>query len=334
MVNTPTEQKNSINQSMADSYIPWIKRNGFSHGGMALLWILAAFIAFFIFTNVVSVVLVFVWSNPDFSTMNAAAVAELFAENLDLAFIANSAGQILFLALATWWFSRVHTTKANRPLFFRFSFHTNTMAMIGVVVALILAAQPAIWFLGWINSFVPVPDALESMQLQQMEMMQTYLTGDGIIWVALFNIAIVPAVCEEILFRGYVLQSFEKSWGIGAAIIISGIIFGLYHLQLANVLPLAGIGMLLAYMTWVTQSIYPAMVAHFVNNGASVLFAKYYPETAISELSPQTMPPMGLVAVSVVVSVFLIYFMLNKRVKMPTNTKRGADVTRSETERY
>lgn len=300
-------------------YTPWVKRNGFSHAGMALLWIVAAFLLFQIFANVLGIILILIRSAGSMENFDAANAMELVAQNIDLIFVANSSGQILFLGLATWLFCRLHTNRQNRPSFLRFRLYENTPKILGLVFVLMLVVQPVIWFLGWLNSFVPVPETMEAMQMQQMEMIQSYLTSDGMVLIALFNIALVPAICEEILFRGYVLRSFEKSWGIMWAIIISGIIFGMFHLQLANVLPLASIGILLAFMTWISQSIYPAMIAHFVNNGASVLVGKYYPETAFSELSPETMPPLWLVAVSVVVSGYLIYLLLKDRINEPVN---------------
>lgn len=300
-------------------YTPWVKRNGFSHAGMALLWIVGAFLLFQIFANVLGIILILIRSAGSMENFDAANAMDLVAQNIDLIFVANSSGQILFLGLATWLFCRLHTNRQNRPSFLRFRLYENTPKILGLVFVLMLVVQPVIWFLGWLNSFVPVPETMESMQMQQMEMIQSYLTSDGMVLIALFNIALVPAICEEILFRGYVLRSFEKSWGIRWAIIISGIIFGMFHLQLANVLPLASIGILLAFMTWISQSIYPAMIAHFVNNGASVLVGKYYPETAFSELSPETMPPLWLVAVSVVVSGYLIYLLLKDRINEPVN---------------
>ncbi|MBN2731172.1 MAG: CPBP family intramembrane metalloprotease [Balneolaceae bacterium] len=300
-------------------YTPWVKRNGFSHAGMALLWIVAAFLLFQIFANVLGIILILIRSAGSMENFDAANAMELVAQNIDLIFVANSSGQILFLGLATWLFCRLHTNRQNRPSFLRFRLYENTAKILGLVFVLMLVVQPVIWFLGWLNSFVPVPETMEAMQMQQMEMIQSYLTSDGMVLIALFNIALVPAICEEILFRGYVLRSFEKSWGIMWAIVISGIIFGMFHLQLANVLPLASIGILLAFMTWISQSLYPAMLAHFVNNGASVLVGKYYPETAFSELSPETMPPLWLVAVSVVVSGYLIYLLLENRITEPVN---------------
>lgn len=306
---------------------PWVKRNGFSHGGMALIWIFTAFLLFVFFTNILGPLLVIGREGIDISGLDPTAIMNLMMANADLLLLANSLGQIIFLGLATWFFCRLHAEKKERPAFLRFQFLKDTPKVLGITFILMLIIQPVIWFLGWINSFLPLPEVMKSMQMQQMELLKNYLTGDGIVIFALFNIALVPAVCEEVLFRGYVLRSFEKSWGIVLAIIISGIIFGAYHLQLASILPLASIGVLLAYLTWASKSIYPAMLAHFINNGANVLMAKYFPAVAFSELSPETMPPIWLVGISGVASGYLLYWFYKYQQNEPK--KRETNVTRS-----
>lgn len=313
MSNFPTGQQNSTHLSESPVHEPWIKRNGFSHGGMALIWIFTAFLLFVLFTNILGPILVLSREGVDLSSLDASSIMNLMTANADLLLLANSMGQILFLGLATWFFCRLHSDKNSRPAFLRLQFLKDTPKVLGIAFILMLTIQPVIWLLGWLNSFLPVPEALEAMQVQQMELLKNYLTGDGIVLVALFNIALVPAVCEEVLFRGYVLRSFEKSWGITLGIILSGIIFGAYHLQPTSVLPLASIGILLAFLTWISQSIYPAMLAHFVNNGANVLMSKFYPEIAFSELSPETMPPIWLVGISVVASGYLVYWLYKYR---------------------
>lgn len=319
-----SEANDSVQQR--DFHQSWAERNGFSHAGIALLWVILAFFLFQAFANIAGFALVLIregMSINELEALNQAMLMEMVGQNLDLIFVANSTGQILFLALATWFFCRLQVTAPDRPAFLRLKFHKNTPLMIGLVILIILVAQPLIWFLGWLNSLIPVPESMEIMQMQQMEMIQNYLTGDGIVWVALLNIGLVPAVCEEILFRGYLQRSFEKSWGVWAAIIVSGLIFGAYHMQLSNVVPLAAIGILLAIMTWASQSIYPAMMAHLVNNGGSVLLGKYYPETAFAELSPESMPPLWMVFASGLLAAYLIYLMISKQPK-PQLNRQGA----------
>lgn len=286
-------------------YRSWAERNGFADWALAIIWIIAAFIGFQITAGIVAVALIL--TQADIATGDPMDAANLLVQHLDLVFIGNSAGQILFLGLATWLFSRLHTSRKDRNVFLRFKAHSNTGYMVVLTVCSIIALQPAIWFLSWINAHLPVPEVFEGFQQTQMDMIEQFLKGEHLMWLTLFHVGLVPAICEETLYRGYVMRAFEKSWGIWPAILVSGLLFGLYHVQLSNLLPLAAIGVFLAYVTWVSDSIIPAMVAHLVNNGGSVLVGTYYPESAFAELTPETMPPLWAVFLSLVVSSFLIY---------------------------
>ncbi len=200
---------------------------------------------------------------------------------------------------------------------------SNTSSMLGLTFVLILAIQPTVWFLGWLNAFLPVPDMLSEFQSSQMQMIENFLRGDHLLILTLFHVGVVPAICEEVLYRGYVMRAFEKSWGVLPAILISGLLFGLYHVQLSNLLPLAAIGIILGYVTWASESIYPAMLAHFVNNGGSVLVGSYYPDTAFAEMTPESMPPIWAVAVSIIISGYLIYFMYQQHKNLASTGDRN-----------
>lgn len=288
----------------------WARRNGFADWVMAVAWILVAFILFLLASNLIALVLVLMRA-PD--SAGTAEIINMLMQEPGLFFIGNTIGQILFLGGATWFACRLQVSKEKRPLFLRFTTHKNTAACVGMAMLLVITIQPAILYLGWLNSFLPVPETFEQMQAQSMEMIKAYINGDSLLWLALFHISVVPAVCEEVLFRGYALRSFEKSWGPAAAIIVSGIIFGVYHLQPGNILALATLGILFGYITWASQSILPAMGAHFLNNAASVLLGRYYPNLAFAELSPDTLPSPWLIGVSVVISGYLVYLLYRNR---------------------
>lgn len=295
----------------------WAERNGFADWALALLWIIVAFILFQITAGFIALVLILMTEQLPADPQE---VMNLLTERLELVFIGNSFGQIVFLGLATWLVTRLHTKSGGeKKQFLRFRFHKDTAFLAGIGTVLIITVQPVIWFLGWINAQVPVPPFFENMQQSQMELIQGLLQGEYPLVLTLFNVGIVPAVCEEILYRGYVMRAFERSWGIWAAIIISGILFGLYHVQLTNLLPLAFIGIILAFITWISDSIYPAMIVHFVNNGGSVLVGTYYPDSVVAEITPESMPPVWVLAAALIISAYLVYFMY-KHVK---NVKRG-----------
>lgn len=295
------------------TYTSWAERNGFADWALALLWIIGAFFLFQFTAYIVGFGLI---ALQEGISDDPARMMEILTENLDLLFIGNSTGQILFLGLATWFFARLHSPKEHRAEFFRISIHSDTAQKVFITVLLIFAIQPTIWFLSWINSFIPVPETFSQMQSSQMEMIEAYLRGDHLVLLTLFHVALVPAVCEEILYRGYIMRAFQKSWGIWPAIIISGLLFGLYHVQISNLLPLAALGILFAYVTWVSESVFPAIVAHLVNNGGSVLVGAYYPESAFAEITPETMPPLWGVILSLLITAYIVYWMYTNHTKV------------------
>ncbi len=102
------------------------------------------------------------------------------------------------------------------------------------------------------------------------------ILGDSAL-VSLLVIALAPAICEEMLFRGLILHSLKERYKIASAIFITAALFGFYHMSLVKFIPTGLLGLALCYVVWRTGSIYPAMLMHFLNNAYSVIII-YYPE--------------------------------------------------------
>jgi membrane protease YdiL (CAAX protease family) len=286
----------------------WVERNGFAEWAVAVLWLVAAFILFQVLAGIVAVGLIAITEGLP----SAAEAQSVMMERLDLVFIGNSAGQILFLGLATLLIVKLHVSNNNRSGYLRFNLQNNTGLFVTLSAVLFIVIQPAIWYLGYLNSLIPMPDSFSELQQSQYEMIENFLRSDGAMMLALFHIGMVPAVCEEVLFRGYVMRAFEKSWGIWTAIIVSGLMFGLYHMQLANLLPLATLGILLALVTWLSNSILPAIFAHFVNNGGAVVLATFFPDVVFADISPETAPPVWMLILSLLLSGGIIKFLYDR----------------------
>ena len=92
------------------------------------------------------------------------------------------------------------------------------------------------------------------------------ISVENIPWYAIFIInALIPAIAEELMFRGLIFKN-NKPLGELFAIIISGLFFGLWHQNLPQVCTTAFMGMFLCFIYLRTKSIFPCMVAHFFNN--------------------------------------------------------------------
>jgi sodium transport system permease protein len=95
------------------------------------------------------------------------------------------------------------------------------------------------------------------------------------IWQALLLIAVLPAVVEEHLCRGLMLRGLLKGAGMWRAIIAVALIFAFLHLNPYRLLPTFSLGILLGYIAVQTNSIFPAIFGHFLNNAASALVFRY-----------------------------------------------------------
>lgn len=79
-------------------------------------------------------------------------------------------------------------------------------------------------------------------------------------------IALIPAVAEEILFRGMIQRSFEQAVGPRRGLWLTALIFALYHLNPLSFIPLIGLGVYLGFLVMRTNSLLVSMAAHFYNN--------------------------------------------------------------------
>jgi membrane protease YdiL (CAAX protease family) len=80
-----------------------------------------------------------------------------------------------------------------------------------------------------------------------------------------FVIGIAP-FAEELFFRGFLFQSLRASWGVWLAAPASGLIFGAVHFEPDKLVPLAILGIALAYVFHRTQSLWPCIAIHAINN--------------------------------------------------------------------
>ena len=87
----------------------------------------------------------------------------------------------------------------------------------------------------------------------------------------LLIIALIPAIGEELTFRGVLQQGLTRRINPHVAIILSAAIFSFIHFQFYGFLPRMFLGILLGYMFYITGSLWTSIAMHFVNNGSAVV---------------------------------------------------------------
>lgn len=169
-------------------------------------------------------------------------------------------------------------------------------ALVGGAV-LIAGTAPLVWVLGWLQTYVlPVPWEL----LEGLERLVTADSLGRLLWLLLI-LALTPAICEEVVFRGVLLGGTRglSPWRV---VVLNGVVFGLFHLSFETVirfLPTATLGIVIAWAVWRTGSIFVGALMHFLNNGAIVVLAST-PALRQAFSDPEAPPPLWLVPIGLV----------------------------------
>ena len=93
------------------------------------------------------------------------------------------------------------------------------------------------------------------------------------LWLKLLSLAVIPAVCEELFFRGFLLSAFRSGMSKPLAVAFSGMLFGLFHVIVQQSLfaerfvPTCFLGLILAAVCVRTGSVLPGMLLHVMHNG-------------------------------------------------------------------
>jgi sodium transport system permease protein len=98
--------------------------------------------------------------------------------------------------------------------------------------------------------------------------------GKGGFTFAILLVAFTPAICEEALFRGPILRGLRTRLSALGAAVATGLLFGLYHGDVWRFIPVAVLGFAFSTIALATDSIVPAMIAHFTNNACLIALAR------------------------------------------------------------
>ena len=112
--------------------------------------------------------------------------------------------------------------------------------------------------------------ALEETAAAATEQMLNVDTIGGLLFNLLI-IALIPAIGEELTFRGVLQQGLTRRMNPHIAILLSSAIFSFIHFQFYGFLPRMFLGMLLGYLFYTSGSLWTSMLMHFINNGCAVV---------------------------------------------------------------
>jgi membrane protease YdiL (CAAX protease family) len=186
------------------------------------------------------------------------------------------------------------------------------LSNVGYAILIMICSFPFIQLLYYLNRQLPLPDSLIQMEASAENMLQAILTmnSPSELLLNLFVVALLPALGEELIFRGLVQQRLYKYFsGPHLPIWITALVFSAIHFQFEGFLPRLLLGAVLGYLFYWSKNLWIPILAHFVFNGMQVV-GQYFLGDEIEklELAETTDPNWFLGLASLVLMLVLGYF--------------------------
>lgn len=220
-------------------------------------FVLFALVAVFFLYQIVGGVITFLLSRGNLTDMN-----------VDLLRWTTLAGQILFILIPTLLLARARYPDLKSFLRLRVPDYRDIIASTIAVFAL----QQLMQVYMVLQDSIPLPPEVQKLIESFKELIeQTYrvlVTAKNPLefLFVVITVALVPAICEELLFRGLVQGTLERAAGGIRAAIAAGVIFGAYHLNPFSLIPLVVLGVYFGLMVYRSGNLTVAISAHFFNN--------------------------------------------------------------------
>ncbi len=274
--------------------VPWAKpvrlagvleRQRFHPLLMALLTFVGGFV---VYQFVGSVVMIGAALSASGGELDPVGLLDSIGDNAFVLFGGNALGQVAgflgFVLFVAW----LHTPDLASFLRVR---RPDTM-QLGLSALGLFALLPFVAWVGMLNAELPLPESWRAWDEQQAALIEQVLGADMNVVLALLFVAVTPAICEEVMFRGYLQRQVERSLGVVGGIVLIGVLFGVFHLRPTQVLPLTTLGLYLGFSVWVTGSLWAGILVHLLNNGLAVLVSDYMKRSP--NLDPATLDSIAV----------------------------------------
>lgn len=202
-------------------------------------------------------------------------------DNVFAARMATMVSQLIFLLVPVLWLAKRQHGRIAEVFPLRLP---SLMEAVLAIVGMIALMQLGEFYL-YFQSKIPVPASiapfLEEMKRMIEQAFRTLVVAHSVPEM-LFVVAVAaltPAICEEAMFRGLIQKNLTLSSGTVKGFILTGTIFGLYHMNPFWIVPLIALGIYFSFLRHRSQSLVLPVIAHLLNNASAVVGVYVYGDT-------------------------------------------------------
>ncbi len=222
-------------------------------------------------------------------------------------------GLVAFMAAPPLFMALLLTTRPLKSLALRLPSLRSVVAGGALAVLLLLPLMQLTQFV--LGQFPDIRDLLARNQ-PLMDVLRQLRPGpggaDGLFFyqlgVYLLMFGVLPAVCEELAFRGFILTGLLRRFRPGTAIVMSSFLFALVHMNVFQFLPTLLLGLVLGTLAWRSGSVLPGMVFHLMHNGLLILLgALGQAQEAPEELLPEPLVNFVVQALCLILAFLVLW---------------------------
>jgi|APTNR8051073442_1049403.scaffolds.fasta_scaffold00134_57 membrane protease YdiL (CAAX protease family) len=195
----------------------------------------------------------------------------------------------------------------------------------GLSILFILVSFPFAQTVYWLNRQLPLPEWMASMEGDVSGLVEGLLVmkSPGELLFNLLVVAVVPAIGEELVFRGVVQQQFYRiARTPGLAVWITAFLFSAVHLQFEGFLPRFLLGALLGYLFLWSKNLWIPILAHFFFNGIQVA-GQFFAGEALEALdTTQTDQPYWAAGIGSLILIFWIGYYFHRYFALPEKQEK------------
>ncbi|MBI5463731.1 MAG: CPBP family intramembrane metalloprotease [Ignavibacteriales bacterium] len=222
----------------------------------------------------------------------------LSSSNADLMRWLTLAGQTAFILIPTLLLGKMF----SRSLADVFPFRLPSIAEIVLAIVGLLSLQRIFEVYSYLQKQIPMPQRLEELfePVRKLieQMLKALIHADTVpqLLVVVFIVAVAPAFIEELMFRGLIQSAFQRSMPPVHAAVWCGVIFGFFHVNPFDVIPLMGLGVFLSFLRFRSMSLWIPILVHLVNNALAVVaeYLRIDDNAMLSPIGPMSPTIAGL----------------------------------------
>ncbi len=195
------------------------------------------------------------------------------SENVQWMRLSTMVAQILFLLVPTLVMMKIQHGKTASVVPWRIPKSSEVVLALVGVFSLQQVMEGYLFF----QDKIPLPESLRPFIEQVRRIIEETYTllvqahSVPELFFVILVVALTPAICEELLFRGLLQKNLTLATNKKAGFIFTGIIFGLYHLNPFLIVPLVALGVFFGFLMFRSETILVPMLAHFTNNVVSII---------------------------------------------------------------